>query len=257
MMVKGACGMISSYRAGPRLRLGRRKLWWLTGTAVVLVGVATAAIALIFPTATAMVCPACFGFVEAQPHLYAERGVSAVQRQQAISVFDQASQRVTDFYGGRSSSPRVLVCFTSMCYERIGGGNERGKAILDHAIMLSPRGIDVVIASHELAHIELHKRLSSGSDVPQWFDEGLAVLVSDDLRYLLPDTATDRCRVEPGQTLPETLAQWRAARHGEQLYAEAACRVSRWADTRGGPAAVLDLIDRLNRGESFAAVLAG
>ncbi|WP_162907068.1 hypothetical protein [Allorhizocola rhizosphaerae] len=213
-----------------------------------------AAAALIFTTATATVCPACFGLVEAQPQLYVERGVSAEQRQQAASVFDQASRRVTDFYGGRHSSPRVLVCFTSRCYERIGGGGERGQAIADRAIVLSPRGVDVVIASHELAHIELHKRLLPGSDVPQWFDEGLAVLVSDDRRYLLPDTVTDRCRAEPGQTLPETLAQWRAARTGEQLYAESACRVSRWAEKHGGPAAVLELIDRLNRGESFAAI---
>lgn len=239
----------------------RRKLWWLSGVAVVLVVVVAATAALLFPTATATICPACFGFTEAQPQVYVERGVSAEQRRQAVSVLDRASQRVTDFYQGRQSSPQVLICFTSTCYERIGGGDERGRAILDRAIMLSPRGIDVVIASHELAHIELHKRLSSGSEVPQWFDEGLAVLVSDDRRYLLPDslpgTATDRCRVEPGRTLPETLAQWRSAADREQVYAESACRVSRWIDGRGGPAAVLDLIDRLNRGESFAATFTG
>jgi hypothetical protein len=41
----------------------------------------------------------------------------------------------------------------------------------------------------------------------------------------------------------------------EQVYAKAACRVSRWVDTHGGRGAVLDLIERLKRGERFATLI--
>ncbi|MFG1839588.1 hypothetical protein [Micromonospora sp. NPDC049175] len=41
------------------------------------------------------------------------------------------------------------------------------------------------------------------------------------------------------------------------MYATAACRVYRWAEARGGHAAVLDLVDRLNRGEHFPALVDG
>lgn len=86
----------------------------------------------------------------------------------------------------------------------------------------------------------------------------MAVLVSDDPRYLLPDTATDRCRLAPGETLPETLSQWQsAAREGEHLYSKAACQVSRWVDAHGGSPAVLNLIDRMNNGETFATAFEG
>ena len=79
---------------------------------------------------------------------------------------------------------------------------------------------------------------------------------SDDSRYLLPSTAADRCRVTSDERLPETLDAWlSAAGADEQIYAKAACRVSRWADRHGGPQAVLDLIDSLNRGEPFTATV--
>ena len=103
--------------------------------------------------------------------------------------------------------------------------------MLNRAVMLSPRGIDPVIAAHELTHVELHARLGRGS-VPQWFDEGLAVLVADDLRYLRPAGEGDRCLVTPTGPLPDTLSGWlRAASVDAQVYAQAACAVSRWTAT--------------------------
>ncbi|MFG1943168.1 hypothetical protein [Nonomuraea sp. NPDC048826] len=65
--------------------------------------------------------------------------------------------------------------------------------------MLSPRGADPVIASHELSHVELHTRLA-GAEVPQWFDEGLAVVVCGDPRYLAP--ASVRVSPSPPSSRP-------------------------------------------------------
>ncbi|MFD0490124.1 hypothetical protein ACFQ0O_27270 [Saccharopolyspora spinosporotrichia] len=126
-----------------------------------------------------------------------------------VSAVEEANRRVDRFYGGRVSSPRIVACLTDGCYRRIGGGGERGVAVLNSAVMLSPRGVDPVIASHEMSHVELHTRLhSSGARVPQWFDEGLAVLVSGDPRHLAPATAPDRCLVPAAEPLPETLDGW-------------------------------------------------
>jgi hypothetical protein len=111
--------------------------------------------------------------------------------------------------------------------------------------MLSPRGVDAVIASHEMAHIELHQRLDA--DVPQWFDEGLAVVVAGDPRYL-----GEHCRTAFEGPLPETLPAWLdAASADQQVYARAACRVQRWLGATGGRDAVLRLIDQMNGGAAF------
>jgi hypothetical protein len=239
-------------RAGRRR--GRRRVW-LVG--VLIVVLAIAGLAWAYPAVAATYCPRCYGLVPLQGKLYAERGLSTAQQRQIVDVFEAANARVTDFYGDRRSSPRLLVCLSTDCYARIGGGGERGVAVLNRAVMLSPRGIDTVIAAHELSHVELHRRLGShAGQIPQWFDEGLAVLVADDARYLLPATPADRCRVASGEALPVTLADWlRAAGADEQVYAKAACRVSTYVNAHGGRQAVLDLVDRLNRGDSFASVV--
>ncbi|TMR96295.1 hypothetical protein [Nonomuraea basaltis] len=228
----------------------RGKRWWIAGAVtVVLLTAAAALTAIAFPSVAAITCPGCYGLERLQPGLYAEPGLPQHQRRHVTEAVEQANKRVRDYFGGRRRSPDILVCLSEDCYRRIGGGRERGIAVLNRSVMLSPRGVDPVIASHELTHVELRARLD-GAEVPQWFDEGLAVLVSDDPRYLVP--TGDRCLLDSRRPLPATLDDWlRAASADPQLYAEAACKVSRWAGTNGGKEAVRTLIERLSTGQAF------
>lgn len=174
-------------------RGARRVLAWLLAALAIALVAAVTVVVVWFPPLAATTCPGCYGLERVAPGVYAEPGLPASRRQQVVSAVEEANRRVDRFYGGRVSSPRIVACLTDGCYRRIGGGGERGVAVLNSAVMLSPRGVDPVIASHEMSHVELHTRLhSSGARVPQWFDEGLAVLVSGDPRHLAPATAPDR-----------------------------------------------------------------
>ncbi|MEU6779948.1 hypothetical protein ABZ912_12145 [Nonomuraea angiospora] len=230
------------------MRRGRRR--WIAGAAVAVLLIAAVVVtAVAFPSVAATTCPGCYGLERLQPGVYAEPGLPPDRRRQVSEVVEQANKRVRDFFGGRKSSPDLLVCLSDDCYRRIGGGRERGIAVLNRSVMLSPRGVDPVIASHEMTHVELHARLD-GAEVPQWFDEGLAVLVSDDPRYLAP--TGDRCLLDSRQPLPVTLDEWlRAASADPQTYAKAACQVSRWVGTNGGKEAVRTLVERLSAGQPF------
>ncbi|GAA4567008.1 DUF4179 domain-containing protein [Planotetraspora kaengkrachanensis] len=233
----------------PLIRRQGRRRWIAVAVAAILLTAAAVLTAIAFPSIAATTCPGCYGLQRLQPGLYAEPGLSPARRRHVIATVAQADQRIRTFFGGRESSPDILVCLSENCYRRIGGGHERGVAVLDRAVMLSPRGADPVIAAHELTHVELHARLD-GADVPQWFDEGLAVLVSEDPRYLAP--TGDRCLADSHRPLPATIEDWlRAASGDPRLYAEAACQVSRWASTNGGNAAVRTLIERLSTGQAF------
>lgn len=188
-------------------------------------------VAVAFPAVAATTCPGCYGLDRVRSGLHVDPGASAEQRAQVTEAVDEGTRRVTAFFGDLRGHPEFLACLTDGCYSRIGGGGERGIAVLNRAVMLSPRGVDPVIAAHELTHVELHTRLGQRS-VPQWFDEGLAVLVSDDPRYLRPAGEGDRCLVTPTGPLPETLDGWlHAASADAQVYAQAACAVSRWTAT--------------------------
>ncbi|SCF27754.1 hypothetical protein [Micromonospora mirobrigensis] len=238
-------------------RTVRRRLWLAGGLVGLLLAAGLVAV-LTFPSAAAATCPRCYGLAPVQDRLYAERDLPDSDRQRLIATYRAAKQTVDAFYQGRESDPAVLACLTPECYRRIGGGGERGVAVLNRAVMLSPRGIDPVIAAHELSHVELHVRLGSRrAQIPQWFDEGLAVLVSGDARYLYPPTAPDRCRDSSAGPLPRTHDAWLAAATAdEQVYARAACRVYRWAGADPGRA-VLDLIDRIEQGERFDSLVEG
>ncbi|GGK64996.1 hypothetical protein Ppa06_18260 [Planomonospora parontospora subsp. parontospora] len=242
-------------RAASRF-LRRRWRWLIAGSGVLSAAVAVGVV-LAFPSVAATACPGCYGLEELESGLYVESGLPAGRRRRVAEAVAAGERRVRDFYGGRTGSPRVLVCVTESCYRRIGGGGERGVAILDRAVMLSPRGIDPVIVSHELSHVELRDRLGSAADrIPKWFNEGLAVVVSDDPRYLLPGTAPDRCRVGPAGAPPSSSVEWlRAAGADDQVYARSACRVHRWLAANGGRAALIGLLERLAAGEEFALIV--
>jgi hypothetical protein len=221
--------------------------------ALVVAGAAGAAFA--YPAAAAIACPQCYGFETLEPDVFVDRSMSAEQRAQTEAFVDGARDRVRHFYGALTGSPRILICSTEDCYRRIGGGISHGMAILNLALFLSPRGANPVIAAHELSHIELHSRLgvvkTYRRDIPQWFDEGVAVVVSDDPRYLAKEGAADRCLASPDGDLPTQRAAWVERASNGNLYAKAACRVSRWMSAKGGPTAVTHLIDEVAGGTDF------
>ena len=214
----------------------------------VLLGSGAGAAAYAVPGLGATACPGCYGLQDLGDDVYADTGDPRLR-----DVVAAADRRIAAFYGERRSDPRVLICTTAQCYRRLGGGGEKGRALRDWSLMLSPEGANETIATHELSHGEFHRRLGSArSKVPQWFDEGLAVLVSDDVRYLGP--GPDRCKLPYDQALPVTTADWwsRAGGGSDRAYLQAACVVSRWAGANGGAAGVLDLIERLRAGAAFA-----
>jgi hypothetical protein len=185
--------------------------------------------------------------------VYVDGDATPEQRRQVVDMMAAARQRVSDYLGATRSRPRVLVCLSADCYQRIGGGGEKGQALRDRALALSPDGADVVIASHELTHAELYRRLGGRYDeVPRWFHEGIAVLVSDDPRYLTAQPPGERCPIDYDRALAAVRA---GAPPSTDFYRDSACVVDRWTAAHGGAEGVLDLVRRLQAGESFGSVV--
>lgn len=228
----------------------RRWLWRSIAGLVAVLVAAVAGLAVAYPVAAAAACPGCYGLTEAAPGVYVDDAATAEQRRDMVEMVAAARQRVRAFLGDTRSSPRILICLSAGCYARIGGGGEKGQTLRDRVVALSPDGATVVIASHEMVHAELFERLGSRyGDVPAWFHEGLAVLVSDDRRYLTGAPAGERCPIDHADALAATRA---AMPRSPDLYRDGACVVDRWVATHGGADAVRDLIRRLRAGEPFA-----
>ena len=211
------------------------------------------------PTLAALVCPRCFGFEQLYGRVYVDAAMPGPLRVQLARAMREGETKVAGFYGELKAAPEVLACATDICWQRLGGGGAQGISYASVGIRLAPRGIDPVIVAHELSHIELHERTGLANfilgSIPAWFDEGLAVIVSDDPRFLLASTVSDRCRIEPTEDLPVGKMEWtRAAGTDQNLYAHAACRVLRWMKATGGYTAAVVLIQKVAEGVPFSEI---
>lgn len=215
-----------------------------------------AGMAYALPSAAAAVCPACYGFQDVGNRVYVQRQTTAQERAAIVGIVDAARERLTQFWGPLRATPRVFVCSDDACFRRLGGGGRRGMSLFDQVAVLSPRGNDAVIAAHELSMNELHHRIGlwafARGRVPIWFNEGVAMVSSDDLRYLAPADQADRCLVAGSAPLPVGMFEWnRLALSDRRLYAKAACQTSRWMASHGGASGVVALVEKVGAGDTF------
>jgi len=114
------------------------------------------------------------------PHIYVDQELPAESTTRLLNIVEKARVMAADLYGELIAEPDILFCSTMACYRRFGAiglGYTRGNTIL-----ISPYGTRPAIVSHELSHVELATRLGGQPEIldkiPQWFDEGTAVMVS-------------------------------------------------------------------------------
>lgn len=222
----------------------------LLGLAAVLAAVL--AVVVMTPPLAAAVCPACYGLQRAGPGLIVETDMPAAARARLAGDAAAARDTVRAFYGAFDDAPLLIACATAACEHRLGG---RGALALTWStpfgdvIHLSPEGLNASILTHEFSHVALHRRIGFKAmveeNVPAWFDEGLAVIVSADARYLKPgEAAAARCVAGPEGPLPAGISEWGArAGRDRMIYAAAACRTLLWMEANGGREGVLRALD--------------
>lgn len=217
-------------------------------------------VAYSYPVAAAVVCPGCYGMQRVHSHLIVDKGMPAAMRRQLQIDAEQAASVVSSFYGTFERQPILVGCSTEECDWNIGGRGAYAITIstpIATILRLSPRGLAPTILAHEFSHVELQRRIGTRALLtgafPTWFDEGIAVLVSEDDRYLNPGrAASERCIRNTQGPLPTTPFEWgRVAGSDHMIYADAACRVLHWMEANGGREGVLQAIAAVADGRTF------
>lgn len=239
---------------------GVRAVWWAVKSVMLILILSILCFGILIWKAkplAAAVCPRCYGFERIGSGIYVQHGMSIAQQSLAKRMLALADDRILEFYGGIEYHPRVLICATQECIGRLGGGDAASGSIGAFVLLLGPKGINVIEISHELSLIEVSGRIglyhSIMGTVPAWYEEGVAVLVSDDPEFIAPVRAdVDRCLADPAGVLPADMTKWLdEADEYPFIYAQAACRVEQWMLARGGSSAVSRLLARVARGETF------
>ena len=220
-----------------------------------------------------LLAPEDFGLILVSPSIYVEGGANEATRTKLRDAMDQAEKAIRAAYGSVHSHPIVHACVSERCYEAFGGRGSVAK-VYGNRILLSPRGLNWHFLAHEWSHAEMRSRLTllAWWHMPQWFDEGVAVAVSEAPEHseehwqFLVTSETPRPTPEELHTL-KSLWQWLDAvhRYGEDknverrakgepelnpIYAAAGHELRPWLRDVGSQG-LLALLESLNGGEDF------
>jgi hypothetical protein len=213
--------------------------------------------------------PETFGMDKISSTVYVDEEMTEKTRTELLKSCDTALKNIELMYGTIISRPDIIACSTEVCFHKFGGKSARAKNYGGSTFLLSPRGLTSQIISHEWSHNELYVRIDSFwkmRNIPQWFDEGLAVVVSNEPTHSQKVWLEIKKKAIPVPSLNElvSLADWFTAieKYGEHkanklnpeklkvVYATAGNEVRQWLDLVGQKG-LLQLIKSIKSGEAF------
>jgi hypothetical protein len=219
--------------------------------------------------------PETFGFVSLGPNIYIEQTADDAAKSQLREAMRKAKEAITGTFGDAKATPTVNACVSEHCFWAHGGRGEFAK-VYGNRILLSPRGLNWHFIAHEWSHAEMSTRLVffAWKRMPQWFDEGVAVAVSEapehserHWQYLVASNIAHPTREElyTFKTLDEWLdavkrysdnknSERRARGETEihSVYAAAGHEIRPWL-AEVGTQGLLTFVEKLNAGEAFEA----
>ena len=133
---------------------------------------------------------------------------------EASALYQNALQFVGSSIGEIEEPPRVVFCASEACNESFGF-KSAANTIGTFGIVISPRAWKPYYLRHEMIHHLQKERLGNFKGwlvTPDWFMEGMAYLLSEDPRPILP---------EPLQQYRSEFATWYKQVGRERLWLEA------------------------------------
>ena len=208
--------------------------------------------------------PSWIGMQKIAPNIYVDKDMNKTEQQRLIKIIPEAKKYTADVWGELESQPTIYACSTKECSQSLGIGDARAHQILNH-LVLSPRGITKKTIAHEWSHAELYKKVDgyfNWTEIPMWFDEGVAVLVGHDPRN--DKRAWEKIQNENLQypSIDEliTLKQWNQStkKYNKNIdmndivvtYAVAGHEINQWYK-KVGTKGLNELIQKVKNGSSF------
>lgn len=181
------------------------------------------------------------GMVSVNNRIWIDRNTSAAERKEIVRRIAAAEAGIAKAFGKRRSAPLWQICATSAC-DKANGMSGRAMTYGPILITVTSKAVkDGKTYLHEHAHAEMASalplRIGATSRLPNWFDEGLATIVSRSAGY--PKNRAKECKAVAKQPLPKTRNDFvRLSKKGgsTRVYLRSACAVLEWLDAGRSPA---------------------
>ncbi len=200
---------------------------------------------------SAGVCPTCSGFTKIGNNIFIEKGASQSQIAAALEYEKNAIKDVRNYFPAFKAGQRTIVCHTIACEQKLGITQAKANTYRDWLVVVSSRGFEQTFFTHEYSHVALHEisgiGLNPSGIFPVWFDEGLAVIISKDKRYINPENkGLERCIDKDVKNVPNLQMQWgQYVAKDLMVYSRSACRVSLWLEKFGEPPVFNETITKM------------
>jgi len=218
--------------------------------------IAPIAVALAQPQAAACATINYRGLDEVAPGIFASSDVTVGQRLDFVRLHRAAKLRIADTFGATRASPVIVIGGTEALRSLFPGSSSYASTIYvpyRSCVIVGPKGHDVDILAHEELHAEIHHRVGHWhrlTQIPTWFDEGLAMQVDYRERYIWS--------LQSGPVDNGAVKQWTSraqffSGNDEELtrhYAMAKEEVRLWLQ-KLGHRNLYDFLERIRQGEGF------
>jgi hypothetical protein len=235
-----------------------RKRFILASIAAIIV-LGTATLAFAFPGSTACALIEFSGLEMMPDGTRIQPSSTNAERQAMLEIQTQAKTRITNMFGAPRAKPLVVFLnnpATIFTFKSNGYGSTHfvGPRV---CVILGPQGTNVDVVAHELLHAELSERVGPwrrSSEIPAWFDEGLAMQVDFRSRYDSSQTV-DASELDSLRTL-RSMDQFNAGNDEEitRHYARSKRAAAQWLE-KIGRSNLYSRFERIRAGESLDSVL--
>jgi hypothetical protein len=235
----------------------RKRIILASIAAIIVLGTATLAFA--FPGSTACALIEFSGLEMMPDGTRIQPSSTNAERQAMLEIQTQAKTRIENMFGAPRAKPLVVFLnnpATIFTFKSNGYGSTHfvGPRV---CVILGPQGTNVDVVAHELLHAELSERVGPwrrSSEIPAWFDEGLAMQVDFRSRYD-SSQAVDATELASLRTL-RSMDQFNAGNDEEitRHYARSKRAVAQWLEKIGRSNLYVRL-ERIRAGESLDSVL--
>ncbi len=187
-------------------------------------------------------------------------GISDAERATFPELQWQAKARIEKIFGAPRVLPIVVFFKDSKIFWplKINSYGSAGSAINHHCVFMGPQGLNVDVVAHELMHQELQERVGSWrmfTEVPVWFNEGIAMQVDFRPQYSLAPEAANPGDIGKVRTL-KSVRQFNQGNDAQltQHYAFAKAEVAQWL-SQVGQRDLYPRLERIRAGEPFHTVV--
>ena len=222
-------------------------------------GLGLATLAYAVPGATACALIESAGLESLPDRVLVEPGSSAPEWDRLLDLISKARARIENTFGAPRAKPIVVFFqdtqfFWPLKLNAYGSTSFIGSRA---CVMVGPKGQNLDVVAHELMHAELFERVGyvrRFTEIPVWFDEGIAMQVDFRPRYELPKgEPIDTTYVRQLETARQFFQQ-----NDQQLtknYAAAKAEVAHWL-SEADVQSLYQRFERIRTGEKFDAALA-